>query len=570
MKNFLILRNLLKKKEKLGLLYVIFLMSINSILELLSISLLVPVITIILKQDFFFLEFDFSSYFNNFTHTQLIIISTLLLAGIYFLKNIFIFYNFFQQGLFVRNLQIRLLNDLFKKYIFNNYAFFLKNNTGFLLRNINSTRVVSLYLISYLSLWLEVLLISVLLIYLFYINFLITIVVVFLFAVFFKFLYNLTNRRLIYWGELKQSCDAEFNKHVIQSFSIIKDIKIFNKENKILDFFKKITFNLENLNFKTDLILQTPKILSEFLSVFSICILILISLSFKKDGIEIITLVVLYAAVGFRLVPSSTRITSALQRIHTYSYSLKLVNEEINNTHFNNSSNCLEFVKFNFTSVEFNKVSFYYNDPRYNILSDISFKINKGEIVGFVGSSGAGKSTLVNLISGILKPTQGKIIINQFELNDEKLNDWLSIVGYVPQTVSLFEDSIFNNIVFYEDINSENKNLFKESIKKSKINNFIDSLPDKELTIIGQQGSNLSGGQVQRIGIARALFKNPQFLIFDESTNSLDLQTEEDIIETIYSLKKDKTVLIISHKKDILKNCDKIFEIANGKLIQIK
>ena len=272
-----------------------------------------------------------------------------------------------------------------------------------------------------------------------------------------------------------------------------------------------------------------------------------------------------------RLVPSSTRIITAIQRIRTYAPSLILIKDEYLNNDISESDKLENKIsKINFEKIELNNVNFGYEDKK-NILTDIDLVINRGEIIGFYGESGSGKSTLINLISGLIKPKSGKIKINGFDLENIKKN-WLSILGYVPQQVTLFNDTIANNISFFEDNSDKKKlsdNIYK-SLDQSNLKDFILTLPNKEETIVGENAAKLSGGQIQRIGISRALFKDPQFLIFDESTNSLDEKTENEIIQFVFSLKKLKTVIIISHDQKILKDCDKIFEVKNNMINQIK
>ena len=568
MKYIKFFRHILNKKEKVKLLYIAFLMTLNTFLELLSLGLILPVVTIIMKKDLNFLPESLYEITKSFDYSNLLKIVLIAIVIIYLIKNLFIIFYNYQQSLFLRNLQVRVASDLFKKYIFQNYSFFLQKDTGSILRNLNVSRVVSLFLVSYLTLALEISIILCFLIYIFYLNFLSSAIITFIFVFFCSLLYKATSKKLHLWGSLKQDYNAKINQQVIQSFTLIKNIKIFNKEIRIFNYFKKLLFNHENLVFKTDVVQQLPRALIEILGVFSIAILIIVLLGIGKSSTEIITLTAIYAAVAFRLIPASTRIIGASQRIKHYAPSLSLIKKEFLNFEEKNIKTYEEKIdQLKFNNIIFNNVSFNYNQNNNDIFSNINFQVNRGEIIGILGESGSGKSTLINLISGLIEPSSGEIKINNVILKDIKQN-WLASLGYVPQQVTLFNDTITRNVSFFDKENKHEK--IDKTLEKSNLKKFVSSLPDKENTIVGENAAKLSGGQIQRIGIARALYNNPEFIIFDESTNSLDPINEKEIMEFIYSLKNNKTVLIISHDEKILNKCDKIYEVENKKINQIK
>ena len=281
---------------------------------------------------------------------------------------------------------------------------------------------------------------------------------------------------------------------------------------------------------------------------------------------EILVLTAIFAAAAFRLIPSSTRVLTAAQRIKNFAPALELIQDELKN--FDSNQKFIEenITKIDFKSIKFEDVSFGY-DQNNEIFTNINFQVNKGDVIGVLGESGAGKSTLINLASGLIEPTKGEIKINDKSMKEQK-KSWLASLGYVPQQVTLFNDSIKNNISFFDDGNYEKK--LNDALINSKLQQFVDNLPNKVNTVVGEGAAKLSGGQIQRIGIARALFNNPDFIIFDESTSSLDENNEKKIIEFIYSLKGKKTVMIISHKREILRNCDQIYEVKNKEILQIK
>ena len=543
-------------------------MALNTMLELLSVGLILPVITILMKKDLNFLPENLYEITKNLEYFDLLKIVLSGLVIIYVFKNLFIFFYNYQQSLFLKNLHIRIVSDLFKRYIFQNYSFFLQKDTGSILRNLNISRIVSLCLVSYLTLALELSVISCFFdLYSLFKFFYIIYHNINLCLFWFNFIQN-HEKKLHLWGSLKQDYDAKMNQQIIQSFTLIKNIKIFNKEKKIFHFFKDLILKSEDLIFKTDIVQQLPRVLAETLGVISIAILIIFLTISGKSNSEIITLTAVYAAVAFRLIPASTRIIAALQRIKNFAPSLALIKGEFLSLEpkgiKTNEIKKIEPIKFN--NIKLKKISFSY-DKKHDIFANINLQINKGDIIGLYGESGSGKSTLINLISGLIEPYSGTIEINENLLKNNK-ESWLASLGYVPQQVTLFNDTITKNISFFEEEIEKEK--INSILDKSNLTKFINSLPDKGNTFVGESSSKLSGGQIQRIGIARALFNDPEFIIFDESTNSLDTINENEIMEFIYSLKGSKTVLIISHDKKVLDRCDKIYEVKNKNINQIK
>jgi len=187
--------------------------------------------------------------------------------------------------------------------------------------------------------------------------------------------------------------------------------------------------------------------------------------------------------------------------------------------------------------------------------------------LGIIGESGAGKSTLVDILLGLLKPTKGKVLIDDNDLQNN-IKSWQKNIGYVSQNIILTDDSLKRNIAFGLDDNSIDEDKIQKSIDQASLTNFINNLPEGLNTMVGEFGSRLSGGQLQRIGIARALYHNPPILFLDEATSSLDNQTEKNIVDTVMNL-KNKTIIIISHKYSSIKNCDEIIEIKKGKIYAI-
>ena len=300
-----------------------------------------------------------------------------------------------------------------------------------------------------------------------------------------------------------------------------------------------------------------PKIIIEFVAVLVIILIIFSMLFLKLENKEIISFIALFAAIGFRLIPSLNKIIAAIQHLKYYlkltdnlSFDLNYIEKNLTKSESINFSN----------NIELKNLDYSYDSGKI-IFKNLNLIIEKNKIVGIKGKTGSGKTTLVNIITGLLSPTNGEIFIDKKKVNLNNSN-WFKKIGYVPQRIMLNETTIKKNIAYgIEDLNIDNEQL-KKAISLAQLDEFINNIGgvDKK---ISELGKNISGGQIQRIGIARALYNEPEILILDESTNNLDKATEKNFINSIKTLSKNKTLLIISHDDVPLKICDKIYNIDN-------
>lgn len=550
------------KKENLLLFLCFLLMIINALFELLSIGLLIPLISFFFNSvpsTHSYIPFfqSIRSYFEIFTFNQLLI----FILFIFLLKNIFItFYNFFV-GNIVLKIRTRLVENLYNKYLFQDFQFFLKKNSSEIIRNINEAQNFSMIIISYLVIFLEVLIFLTFSIFLLLskpklviIIFSILIISIFILSITFK-------KKLFKFGYLRQIYEKNIKKIIIDNFSNIKLIKISNTENQFSKIFSSLDYSLGKLQFKTDLILQIPRAAIEMIVLISICTLIFISYS-STPALEIITFLgVLFASI-LRLMPSATRIIAALQRLKFYE---PLINLIVTESKLKIKNNLLQKKSLkNFQQLIFDNVSFKYAN-NYYIYKNINLTIHRNKIYCFIGKNGVGKSTLIHLMTGILHATQGKIFYN-----NKNINEVLPSIGYVSQNINLIDDTIKNNIIFPNFQKKLESKKFKKSIYFSNLNEFVRTAPNGINTLVGESGSQISGGQSQKISLARALYSDREILILDEFDNNLDQNSEMDIISKLNKLKKNKTIILISHNKEIFKICDEIYKISNKKITKIK
>ena len=289
---------------------------------------------------------------------------------------------------------------------------------------------------------------------------------------------------------------------------------------------------------------------------------------------SLIPVIGIYLAAAYRLVPSIALIVQSVQQIQFNIKSVKILKDDIEKFRINQLENLNKKNEITFNNkINLKNLFFSYeaheNDEKNFLFKNINMEIKKGDFVGIQGESGIGKSTLLDLLIGLQTPSSGGIFVDGINIKDN-IESWQNLIGCVPQEVFISDDTLEKNIAFgltKENISYEK---IKRSLKFSNLLTFAENLENKIDTIIGEKGSRLSGGQKQRIGIARAIYNNPEILIFDEATSSLDFETENKIIDEINLLKKNKTVIIVSHKKSLFKNCDYIFKIENKKITKMK
>ena len=555
---------IINTREKVLLLLCFLLMLGNTFLELLSIGILIPLISLILNANIYSNESSFAifqvirSYFDVFTLNQILI----FILFIFLLKNLFIvFYNFYTGNVALR-IRVRLVQDLYKKYLFQDFQFFLKRNSWEIIRNINEAQNFSLIIMSYLTLLLEISIFVTFSIFLLLSNpeliiiiFLILVISIFTLSLSFK-------NRLFQFGSSRQKYEKNIKKLIIDNFSNIRSIKIRSAENSFSKLFSKLDYLLGSIQFKTDVILQIPRAAIEVIIMFLICGILIFSSRANISNLEIITFLSILLASILRLMPSATRIIAAIQRLKFFE---PLINLIVTENKLKITKNLISKKRLNnFETLEFRNVSFKYPNNHF-IFRNINLNINRNKIYCFIGKNGVGKSTLIHLIAGILNPSNGEILYNGQDVKTVTPD-----IGYVSQNFNLIDDTIKNNITFPGFQKKIDLNRFKKAIYFSNLGEFVESLPNGINTLVGERGSKVSGGESQRIGLARSLYYNPEILILDEFNNNLDQNSQEHIILKLNKLKKSKTIILVSHSTKIFKICDEIYKIENEKIKRIK
>ena len=564
--------HILNYKEKVIFFFIVFLSIVNSVLELLTISSIIPILS------FFSLKKEFNNPSINiildfFTSYGILTFSTIGAVFIiaFFLKSFLSFFIIYCINKFNYSLYLRLSHKIFGNYLFEGYNFHINNHSSKIIRNVGAeTNHFAFDVVaSILQIVIAILLLFYLCSFLIFVNNIAFLFAFFIFIIFGLLFSLLTNKKIINLGEARHHNSALALKQIQESLGSIKEVILLNVQNYFLN--KYSFFNKKNCdsNMISNIIFQTPKIIFEFLIVILILAYLFFS-TFKNFQLtEVIITLSIFILTSMKLVPAINKILSSYQTLKYNKTAVNIISKELNKTikQVNSIKKKINvFKKLSFLDVGFN----YSKEDKY-IFKSLNFKIKKGEKIGVQGSSGVGKTTFVNLISGLLQPTDGKITVNNLNLhNNKNLIAWRNSIGYVPQKVFLLDDTIKNNILFGRNERFYRINYIFDILKKVDMYNHVNSLPKGIDTIVGENGQKVSGGQAQRIGIARALLHNPSLLILDESTSSLDLNTEKIILNNIYLNFKNQTIISISHKSNALKFCNTIYEVKKNKLIKVK
>ncbi len=546
--------------QKKYLMLLIFFMFIGMFFEIFGISLIIPLITILVSDDFSNIKYFEYFGINNFEKISLLYIGTSIIFIVYLIKSIFLLFLLWQQSNFAKHIQTYTSDNLFNLYLNQNYLYHAKNNSSILIRNVNNTSNIEVILHSACSTILEILIllgIGSLLFYLNPITAFLTLITIFIISFLF---HNLSKKFVENWGQIKLKHDAKRLQYLQQGLGAIKEIKIFNKEIFFFSLFSNHNNSYAEVNKKRVILLNSTRIFLEFIAILGFSLIIFLTLNQNNSVEYLLTTLGVFTAAAFRLLPSFNRILVNFNNIRHSMPFLRIYLSEIGRLKINkiNKKQFKNIFKIN-NKLQLNNINFSYN--RKKVLENFSLEIKKGEYLGIVGASGSGKSTLVDIILGLIKVDSGNILIDKKSIY-ENLFDWQSIIGYVPQDVYLSDDTLSSNIAFGINKNDIDDKKLKDAIRISELDEFVNNLEFKEETFLGERGARISGGQKQRIGIARALYINPEIIIFDEATSSLDSVTEENILSFINTLKRKKTIISISHNHKTLTNCDRIINLG--------
>lgn len=555
---------------------------IGVLLETLSVAFVFPLVNIILDPNFLIKYERISKildyikptdnkflFVNFFSDNQFLIFVTIFIfVLIIIFKNIYLFLLSAFKIKFLQDLLVDLKTDFTKGMIDLPYESFTSRNHSDVATKASQISSLTTVIDNLLILIIEILIMICLVALILLVDFKSSIVVIFLFGFFTIFFSIIVKKKLVYYGNLRREHEYKQLEYIQWILSSFKEILLYRSSNKFVKKFKNEAYLSTKADSQLGIINLVPRFFLEIIVVVFILAIFIFNINEGgqfTDVNMIVSTIAVYGAASIRLVPSATKILNQLQGLRYHSPIIVSIKNEIEE--FKESRGIKKNIcEFN-NSIKLKNISFTYksSDKKIEdtIFQNLDFEIFKNEKIAILGPTGSGKSTLVDILLGILKFDVGEIFFDDKQTYYPYLID--KKISYVPQTPTSFDDTIQNNILFLENDKKIDFEQLEKAIKISCANSFIDRLDEGMQKMIGDKALKISGGQQQRLALARAIYHDPDILVLDEATNAVDKDTQKKIIDNILDL-KNKTIILITHDEEITKNFDKIIKIKDKKI----
>lgn len=545
----------------------------GAILETFSIAAIYPFMKLVVDKNSFYMMIETFPLLKNMEYDNFINLSLLVIFFIYLIKLLYLCCLNYIQTKFVADIEITSAEKLYNLFIKKKYEDMVDKNSGFETSNIiNDSVAFGKAVLVFTTIIIEATI-------LFFVAIMITVLIdpkTIFFLLFFVLLSYIvhTSFKGVFqkWGTQKRIFHGERLGVLQESMVSYKIIKIMGLESFFLKKFIPINMNSVDVIRKQNFAIGLPKIFYEFLAILSFLFLFYFMRSGHSTE-EIIPALAILAATAFRVLPAFSRLFQGLQGLKYFKNSIESIYDLVQKEKSfieKNLSKINDKPIFFEHSIDLKNIFFKYQekdkDKDKKIFHDMNISIKKNEILGVLGKSGAGKSTFLDILCGLLKFQSGKFLVDGVEIDPSK-NLWKSKFGYVQQNTMIFDNSFKNNIILDSEYD---ESFFYKVINMTKLDIFANKLQNSIDTNLGEAGSKISGGEMQRIGIARALYKRPSILIMDEPTSALDADTENAFLNNLQLYEKEITIIIISHKLNTLKYCNKIVEIIDNRIILAK
>lgn len=557
---------ILSKEDKNFLFFLLVFSVFVSFIETFAISLVMPFIT--LASDFSY--FDRNKYlislkeYLNIPVFEIIVYFGAGLIVFYVFRALLNVYYFHLLARFSKGRYHAIAYKVFSKFLNINYEKFTQKNQSEILKSITGEVYnLSTMISSFLLLMSEVFVVFLLYVLMLLVNYKITLFLSIFMVLNAFILVKILSPIIKKAGLKREEAMKNFFEILNTNLNNFKFIKLKTKEDGVLSLFKTQSEAFSKANIINESVAAVPRIYLEGIG-FCVLVFIVVFLVLKNESdiSGILSTISIFVLALYRLIPSANRIITSYHDLLYYHSSLDIIYQNLKQSQENLGEEKLSFRQ----ELKICNLGFGYEGKKH-LFKNLNLSIKKGEKIAFIGESGCGKSTLVDLIMGLLEPKEGQILLDGQELNSKNIKNYRQKIGYIPQNIYLFNDSIAKNITFGDVVDEEK---LSRVIKQANLEHFIKNLPQGVQTKVGDGGSNLSGGQKQRIAIARALYLEPEILVLDEATSALDIQSEAKIMDEIYKISKDKTMIIIAHRLSTITQCDKVYRLEHGKLKEEK
>ncbi|HEG0613698.1 TPA: ATP-binding cassette domain-containing protein [Campylobacter coli] len=555
---------ILSKEDKKFLFSLLLFSVFISFIESFAISLVMPFIT--LASDFSY--FDKNKYLIQLKDYlalpvfEIIVYFGVVLIVFYVLRALLNSYYFHLLARFSKGRYHAIAYKVFAKFLNTDYENFTQKNQSEILKSItgevyNLSTMISSFLLMMSEIFVVLLLYTLMLLVNYKITLFLSLFMIINALILIKVLSPIVKKA----GLKREEAMKNFFEILNTNLNNFKLIKLKTKEDGVLNLFKTQSEIFARANITNESVSAMPRIYLEGVG-FCVLVFIVVFLVFKNqsDISGILATISIFVLALYRLMPSANRIITSYHDLLYYRSSLDIIYQILKQKEESLGEEKIDFDK----ELRLENLTFGYKDKK-NLFTCLNLSIKKGEKIAFIGESGCGKSTLVDIIIGLLSPKEGRVLLDENELNMKNVKNYRQKIGYIPQNIYLFNDSIAKNISFGDEVDEEK---LQRVIKQANLEHFVKNLPQGVQTKVGDGGSNLSGGQKQRIAIARALYLDPEILVLDEATSALDTESEARIMDEIYKISKDKTMIIIAHRLSTITRCDSIYRLENGKLFK--
>jgi len=576
LKFFKKIKNILPSRIIYSLFFLYIALIISAFLEMIGLGTIPVFVSILLDpygdKEFFGINFgNFFEYFEAYGNITMLFAYFIL--AVYLFKFVFMFITTLFTLQISKNIKLYFSEHLLKTYIFKPYTFFVNKNSAKLSRNMTiEVSNATGFLASIINVSREISILLIIFTLLVFFDPIVSISAFILLTFLALIFYLITNKFIKKNAENRFHSIGEVFKSLFLSFGAIKDLKVYKKEDFFLEKFKKYNqIHEKNILFR-DLITKLPRLIFELVGVTLVISVTFFFVYLNKDISKLLPALVLITISIIRLMPSFSSISSSLTYIKSWKNSFDLVEREISSFKDsilkNKQTGKSQNIILTDTAIDIKNLSFSYpQGKQVASIKKISMDIKKGEMVGIIGKSGAGKSTIANIILKLLSPNEGSI--NIYNSNPDLIgerNSHKQFIAYIPQDIFLLDDTLRRNIAFGEHDADISDTKVMDSLRGAELLDFVNKMSNGLDLIVGERGIKLSGGEKQRLGIARALYTNPEILVMDEATSSLDNYTEKQIMSSIRKLKKKHTIVLIAHRLSTIEDCDKVYLIENGEI----
>jgi ATP-binding cassette, subfamily B, bacterial PglK len=496
---------------------------------------------------------------------RLTLLGAASLAAIILIKNAYLAFLYHVESKTLRDLSTDLSERLFRSYLFSPYAFHLRRNPAELIRNVTTEVAAVVHAIrASMTVMREGLTLSVVFLLLLLIDPVVSLSVFVLLGCAAATFYVGVRRALASRGELAQGHRSRQIQAATQALGAIKEAKIFGRETYFLEQFREETHGKEQQDSYHRVVAALPRMFLEVIAIVGLLLVAVVFVTLQRPVETMLPILTLLAVSIVRLVPAFNAVASGLSQIHYYQTSVELVCEELASARLVQQGLPTSSASPRLTtSVRLRNIRYRYPDAHDNALRGVSLEIPVGSTVAIIGPSGAGKSTLVDVLLGLLTPTDGDVQVDGWSIS-QHLAGWQHQIGYVPQDVYLLDASVRRNVAFGLPENEIDDRRVLRALRLVQMDAFVSALARGLETEVGNRGIRLSGGQRQRLGIARALYNEPPVLVMDEATAALDHETEQAVLHAMGALNNQHTVVLIAHRLTTVRHCDVVFLIESG------